>query len=551
MDQFEIYNDPINIELFPEGKIFRLQFDSSVRKMKIICKRYDFFEDLRNAFSAPNNSSFFMSQYGYKTESKVYAINKFGYFSPGLVFDILQYIKENYSTLSVLTLSKNCRQYIDDYITPLKFHFANKSKDVSNISEDVGRNNELIKNGKQPYQFRDYQKVSIEHLLYSGYGRGLIEIPTAGGKSFILANFIWNILKNVDRKYKTLLLVPNKQLVEQFYKDLIDYGYSKYELTKFTAGLKKNEQFNTDAKIIIANRQYVFKNTTKLPKVDVLICDEVHQTTAEATKEFIERLNCKIKIGCSGTLPRDKYQKWQLIGMFGKIVYTEDIVKLQEKGYISKLKITLLKITDSVVENNRNLLFHTNSLRKYHPDEFGYSDIQFDEANKAEHEYFEKHYTDLYKPVFDYLYNFNTNTLILFDRIEIGKNIFNYAKDLYVGNKKVFYIDGSIDVKTREEIRNNFEKEDGNMLIAQVAVFSTGINIKRLTNIVFLTSSKSFSRTIQSVGRALRLHELKTEAHLVDVSWHFKYSMRHLNERLKIYKEMYHKSPDEIINVTI
>ena len=97
--------------------------------------------------------------------------------------------------------------------------------------------------------------------MKKGYGKGLIEIPTAGGKSFILANFIWNILKTVNRTYKTLILVPNKQLVEQFYKDLIDYGYSKYELTKFTAGLKKYEQFNKDAKIIIANRQYLFKNT--------------------------------------------------------------------------------------------------------------------------------------------------------------------------------------------------------------------------------------------------------------------------------------------------
>lgn len=84
------------------------------------------------------------------------------------------------------------------------------------------------------------------------------------------------MLKHVDRKYKTLILVPNKQLVEQFYKDLLDYGYNVHELTKFTAGLKKSEQFDRDAKIIVANRQFVFKNAAKLPKVDILICDEVH-----------------------------------------------------------------------------------------------------------------------------------------------------------------------------------------------------------------------------------------------------------------------------------
>ena len=153
--------------------------------------------------------------------------------------------------------------------------------------------------------------------------------------------------------------------------------------------------------------------------------------------------------------------------------------------------------------------------------------------------------------MFDYLFKLQYNTLILFDRIEVGKNIFNYAKELYAGKKQVFYIDGSIDVKEREKARDSFEQSDGNLLIAQTATFSTGINIKRLTGLVFLTSSKSFSRTIQSIGRTLRLHESKTKAHLIDVSWNFKYSHKHLNDRLAIYRSMYNKKPDEVLTFKI
>lgn len=58
-------------------------------------------------------------------------------------------------------------------------------------------------------EYRDYQYESVLRLMTVGYGRGLIEVPTAGGKSFIIANFIWNFLKNVDRDAKTLILVPN------------------------------------------------------------------------------------------------------------------------------------------------------------------------------------------------------------------------------------------------------------------------------------------------------------------------------------------------------
>jgi len=46
-------------------------------------------------------------------------------------------------------------------------------------------------------------------LFTAGFGRGLIEIPTAGGKSLVIANFVWNMWKHVDRNAKTLILVPN------------------------------------------------------------------------------------------------------------------------------------------------------------------------------------------------------------------------------------------------------------------------------------------------------------------------------------------------------
>ena len=80
---------------------------------------------------------------------------------------------------------------------------------------------------------------------------------------------------------------------------------------------------------------------------------------------------------------------------------------------------------------------------------------------------------------------------------------------------------------------------------------STGVNIKRLSNLVFLTSSKSFVRTIQSIGRTLRLHNDKDKAHIIDLSWNTKYSQRHLSERLKIYKQMYNKRPKSIIDLEI
>jgi hypothetical protein len=48
-------------------------------------------------------------------------------------------------------------------------------------------------------------------------------------------------------------------------------------LLKFTGSNSKKALKDIDnAKIIISNRQFLFKNRDKLPKVDVLICDEAH-----------------------------------------------------------------------------------------------------------------------------------------------------------------------------------------------------------------------------------------------------------------------------------
>ena len=125
----------------------------------------------------------------------------------------------------------------------------------------------------------------------------------------------------------------------------------------------------------------------------------------------------------------------------------------------------------------------------------------------------------------------------------MGKEIFK--------DRNVHYIDGSVPVKDRLEITSKFEGSGNNVLFAEFATFSVGINIKRLTNLVFISSSKSFPRILQSVGRTLRLHDSKLESRIFDVNFNFKYSRKHLKERLEIYRSFYNKTPDESIDITI
>ena len=110
-------------------------------------------------------------------------------------------------------------------------------------------------------------------------------------------------------------------------------------------------------------------------------------------------------------------------------------------------------------------------------------------------------------------------------------------------DRKVFFVYGGTDTKTREEIRSITENEKNAIIVASYGTFSTGINIRNLHNIVFASPSKSRIRVLQSIGRGLRRGENKNSIRLFDLSDDLSYrekqnfTLTHFNERLNIYNE--------------
>lgn len=69
------------------------------------------------------------------------------------------------------------------------------------------------------------------------------------------------------------------------------------------------------------------------------------------------------------------------------------------------------------------------------------------------------------------------------------------------------------------------EKSDNVICIAVTKIFSTGINIKNLHNVMFAAGGKSAVTVVQSIGRGLRLHPTKKMLNIWDLSdYGFKYS---------------------------
>ena len=85
--------------------------------------------------------------------------------------------------------------------------------------------------------------------------------------------------------------------------------------------------------------------------------------------------------------------------------------------------------------------------------------------------------------------------------------------------------------------------------------FSTGINLKRIDNLIMVSSSKSEIRVLQSIGRTLRIGNGSDEATLYDIAddlssgSYTNYTLEHFKERVQIYSK--EEFPFKIFNIPI
>jgi superfamily II DNA or RNA helicase len=83
-------------------------------------------------------------------------------------------------------------------------------------------------------------------------------------------------------------------------------------------------------------------------------------------------------------------------------------------------------------------------------------------------------------------------------------------------------------------------KEDS-IIVASYGVFSAGVNLPAIENIIFAHPFKSKITGLQSIGRGLRLKEGKTKCVLFDIADNMAYkktinsTYRHFGDRLKMY----------------
>ena len=372
----------------------------------------------------------------------------------------------------------------------------------------------------QKFEARDYQIDAIFHSLKRN--RTLLVSPTASGKSFIIYSLIryYSHLIKEESNNRILLIVPTTSLVEQMYTDFESYGWN---VKKNCHRLYSGYSNQTDKKVLISTWQSLYK----LPKsyfeqFGCVFGDEAHLFKSKSLTEIMTKLiDCKYRIGLTGTLDGAHTHKLVLEGLFGAVNKVTTTKKLMDKNQLSNLVVRCLILKHS--EANAKII----SKGKYQ-DEIDYLVGSVTRNNFIR----------------NLALKLKGNTLILFQLVEKhGKNLHKIIQDKAEENRKVFYIYGGVDTEEREKARAIVEKEDNAIIVASYGTFSTGINIKNLHNIIFASPSKSRIRNLQSIGRGLRLGDNKVNATLYDIAddLNYKskenYTLKHFQERINIYTE--------------
>lgn len=392
--------------------------------------------------------------------------------------------------------------------------------DTEDIDDDYGY--QLAKEINSPFTPRDYQNDYVVHCLRNK--RALILSPTSSGKSYIIHLIQQHYYQAFE--HRTLIVVPTIGLVHQMAGDFVDYGVDPDLIHKIQGGVDKE----TNKPIVISTWQ----SLVKMPKewfdgFDVVIGDEAHNFKAKSLTTIMEKLtDCQYRFGFTGTISsKSKVNKLVLEGLFGsvkKLVSTKDLI---DDGTVAEFRVKALVLNHDMDSKKqlRKQLKEANAAKRYQ--------TEIDFINNCDK-----------RNIFirNLLWSLkDQNNLILFDRVEKHGKILEpiFRKE----GRELHFIHGGVKGEERERIRNLVENDPikRHDILASFGTFSTGVNLKKLDNVIFASGSKSEVKILQSIGRSLRkgngsdLATLYDIADVLTTTQKENYTLQHFRERIQIY----------------
>jgi superfamily II DNA or RNA helicase len=403
---------------------------------------------------------------------------------------------------------------VEDKRTPVELKFT---KVTENYWSDQGKTWPKGHPAEgQPIVLRDYQVEAVNKFLENP--QCLQEIATGAGKTITTAT----LSHSVEKYGRSIIIVPNKSLVEQTEEDYVNCGLDVGVYYGDRKELGRTHTICTWQSLnVLDKKSKNFEDAMTLREfftdVVAIIVDEVHQAKAEVLKNILTRdlATCPIRWGLTGTIPKEKYESESLLASIGPVIGQLSARELQEKGVLANCEVKILQTIE------------IQEFRDYQ------SELKYLVTDDNRVQWMAEKIKNISE---------TGNTLVLIDRIETGKKLMDLLPD-------ADFVSGTVKSAERKETYDEIKTSDNKIIVATYGVAAVGINLPRIFNLVLVEPGKSFVRVIQSIGRGIRKAEDKDFVQIWDITGGTKYAKRHLTQRKKFYKEAQY--PFNISKVTI
>ena len=467
--------------------VVEFQYDPKRKEVKIVS---DFLPSIKEHFSVKNPGARF-NRFARFMPQRIYAITPAGYCGIGLVPGIIE--------------------FLNNQNIPFEIKVNQDYKDIVQRTHILNPDN--FKTLNSEFKLRDYQETAVSKALDTGYG--VVELATGGGKTLIIANLVYAALHQIEPTEKILIVVPDLGLVSQTFKDFTSYNFPVEIVSKWTG----STELDPNARVIIANMGILQSKSSDISwfnKVGLLVVDECHKLRrGNKVCKLLDKVPTLRRIGFTGTLPENNIDTWNINNFIGPVIFKKTTTELRAAAggeYIANAQCLAIKLDYD-----------------FKPD---YTAVSSGQKYLLELDYI--HNSRFRNKVIKQLaHNFKNNCLILIDHIAHGDNLYKELSTLT--DKQVYFIQGSVEVEERRRVQEIMEQHNNVVCIAISKIFSTGISIKNIHYIVFAAGGKSKIKTLQSIGRGLRVHENKDILTLVDIVDDLIYGIKHYDKRKEFY----------------
>lgn len=368
---------------------------------------------------------------------------------------------------------------------------------------------EFMRGLELPFQPHEHQVDAVEASVRTG--RCLLVSPTASGKSLIAYT--------LHRWYggKTLIIVPTVGLVEQMAKDFASYGFDG-EVRRVHSHAGASDDSDADAPVTVTTWQSAHaESPDALRGFDIVIGDEAHLFRAKSLIELMNRLHdVPVRIGMTGTLDGVQVNELQSEGLFGPVYTVATTTELIDRGIVSNLHVIVVML-------------------KHH----GITLIEDDYWSELEYIIASIQRTEFIANLVKELHG---NSIVLFQRLDHGAAL---RHAIAATGRRTLYVAGETPAEYREAVRAEVTSSSDAVVVASYGVFSTGVDIRNVSNIVMASPTKSRVRVLQSIGRGLRVHADKKLCRIYDIVDDLRtsdrdpknYTLNHMMNRMMMYAE--------------